>query len=109
MPRLGTPKTVSQGYHGSIAAMATRKLSISFEANLEAAIRASASHEDRSVSSWIAQAAMQRLRLLALGEAVTAWEDEHGVLTEAEIANADRVFERATRSQGRKSAASRVA
>ena len=89
--------------------MATRKLSISFEENLEAAIRASASHEERSVSSWIAEAALQRLRLLALGEAVTAWEGEHGALTEAEIANADRVFERAARRRSRKSAASRVA
>jgi hypothetical protein len=89
--------------------MATRKLSISFDQKLEAAIRSAAISEQRSVSSWIAEAALQRLRLIALGEAVSSWEAEHGALTEKEIGEADRIFERAANRRTRKSLNSQVA
>ena len=51
----------------------------------------------QSVSAWLGDAARDRLRLEALGEAVAAWEDEYGPLTEAEVAAAHRSLERPAR------------
>jgi hypothetical protein len=84
--------------------VSTTKLSISFDKDLETAIRNAAAAEQRSVSSWIAEAALQRLRLAALGQAVTDWEAVNGPLSEAEIAEADKVFAKATKPRNRKSA-----
>ncbi len=77
--------------------MGVEKMSVSFDLGLGQAIRTSAQHSAQSVSSWLAEAAADRLRREALGEAVDEWEGEFGVLTEAEIAAADRVLERASR------------
>jgi hypothetical protein len=38
---------------------------------------------------------MQRLRHLAISEVVRDWEHENGALTEEEIAEADRILDRA--------------
>lgn len=43
----------------------------------------------------MAEAARDRLRLEALAAAVSAWEQEFGPLTDAEVADAERVLERA--------------
>jgi hypothetical protein len=75
--------------------MATRKLSISFEEHLESAIRQAATAEGRSVSAWIAEAAKQRLRWSALGEAIAAFETEDGALTEDELSRAGDLLDRA--------------
>ena len=75
--------------------MGVEKMSVSFDLELGAAIRASASGNNQSVSAWLAEAARDRLRLEALGEAVTAWESRFGPLTEAELADADQVLDRA--------------
>jgi hypothetical protein len=75
----------------------TTKLSISFDKDLEEAIRNAAALEQRSVSSWIADAALQRLRLVALGNAVAEWEATNGPLTETEIEAADKAFVRAAK------------
>jgi hypothetical protein len=83
--------------------MTTTKLSISFDRELEEAIRLSALKEDRSLSSWIAEAATQRLRTLALADALQAWEQENGALTRDEIERANRVFDRAARKNARPS------
>ena len=50
-----------------------------------------------SVSAWLAEAARDRLRLEALGQAVATWEQELGPLTEAEIARADRLLQHETK------------
>lgn len=42
----------------------------------------------------------QRLRLEALGEVVTSWEEAHGRLTETEVAEAERTLERAAAARG---------
>jgi hypothetical protein len=39
------------------------------------------------------------LRLEALGEAIAAWETEHGALTDAEVADAGRALERAAEAR----------
>ena len=75
-------------------------MSVSFDLELGEAIRTSASSAKESVSAWLAQAARDRLRLEALGEAVAAWEAEHGRLTEAEVAEAERTLERGSGGRG---------
>jgi len=62
--------------------MGVEKMSVSFELELGEAIRNSAKSAGQSASAWLAQAARDRLRLDALGEAVGAWEQEHGHLTQ---------------------------
>lgn len=70
---------------------------MSFDLDLGSAVRASAASSGQSVSAWLAGAARDRLRLEALGEAVTAWEEAYGPLSEAELAEADQVLERGLR------------
>lgn len=75
--------------------MGVEKMSVSFDLELGEAIRASAAGAGLSVSAWLARAARDQLRLVALGEAVTAWGQVHGALTEAEVADAERALARA--------------
>ena len=75
--------------------MGVEKMSVSFELELGEAIRTSATAAGQSVSAWLADAARNRLRLEALEDAVGAWEQEHGRLTETEVARAESVLERA--------------
>jgi hypothetical protein len=77
--------------------MGVEKVSASFDLELGEAIRASASGAGQSVSAWLAEAARDRLRLEALASAVTAWEQEFGPLTAAEVGDAERVLERAAK------------
>jgi hypothetical protein len=77
--------------------MGVEKMSVSFDLELGAAIRASANDTHQSVSAWLAEAARDRLRLEALGQAVASWEQEFGPLTDAEIAEADRVLHHPTK------------
>jgi hypothetical protein len=73
------------------------KMSVSFDLELGAAIRASATAADQSVSTWLAEAARDRLRLEALGEAVAAWEQQYGALSEADVAEAAAALDRGTK------------
>jgi len=75
--------------------MGVEKMSVSFDLELGEAIRTSAGRGNQSVSAWLAEAARDRLRLEALGEAVTAWEERFGSLTDAEVAEADRLLNQA--------------
>ena len=72
--------------------MGVEKMSVSFDLELGEAIRTSAGGVGQSVSAWLAQAARDRLRLEALGEAMVAWEEEFGPLTDDEVAEADRLM-----------------
>jgi hypothetical protein len=73
--------------------MGVEKMSVSFDLELGEAIRAAATDGHQSVSAWLAEAARDRLRLEALGQAVSSWEQEFGSLTDAEIAEADRLLD----------------
>jgi len=73
--------------------MGVEKMSVSFDLELREAIRASAAGAGQSVSAWLARAARDRLRLEALRDAVTAWEQEYGPLTEAEVTSAEHALE----------------
>lgn len=75
--------------------MGVEKLSVSFDVELGEAVKRSAAGSDQSVSAWLAEAARDRLRLQALGDAVQAWEQQFGALTDAEVAEAGQVLERA--------------
>ena len=84
--------------------MATEKLSVSFDPDLAATIRAAAADEGVSVSQWLAGAAGAKARRRHLREALDAFAAEHGALTEDEI---ERIIAR-TRSEptgGRRGAA----
>jgi hypothetical protein len=73
--------------------MGVEKMSVSFDLELGEAIRSSAAGEGRSVSAWLAEAARDRLRLEALGDAVAGWEEQFGPLTDAEVTEAARLLD----------------
>jgi hypothetical protein len=66
------------------------KMSVSFEAELGDAVRSAAAQAGKPLSSWLAEAAASKLRAEALAEFLADWEAEHGALTVAEIARAER-------------------
>jgi hypothetical protein len=73
--------------------MGVEKMSVSFDLELGEAIRSSATSASQSVSAWLAEAARDRLRAEALGEALAAWEQQYGALTDAEVAEATKLLE----------------
>ena len=74
-------------YLGSnMMAMAAKKYSASMNDLLLADARADAEAEGLTLSSWLADAAADRLRLKALRRLVDEWEAEHGVISVAELA-----------------------
>jgi hypothetical protein len=69
--------------------MKVDKLSISFDPELGDAVRTAAAQTGKPLSAWLAEAAASKLRAEALARFLDDWEDEHGVLTAAEIARAE--------------------
>lgn len=65
-------------------------MSISFDPELGDAVRAAAAEVGKPLSSWLAEAAAAKLRAEALARFLDDWEADHGVLTAAEIARAER-------------------
>jgi hypothetical protein len=65
------------------------KMSISLDPELGAAVRAAAAATSKSVSAWLSEAAVRKLRAEALARFLGDWEAEHGALTAAEIAEAE--------------------
>jgi hypothetical protein len=73
----------------------SKKLAVSFEGALADQVQRAAEQETRgNVSAWLAEAARQKLRQQALGEAVAAYEAEHGAITADELAEVDRLWPR---------------
>lgn len=66
------------------------KMSVSFDPELGDAVRSAAAHAGKPLSSWLAEAAASKLRAETLAEFLATWEAEHGALTAAEIARAER-------------------
>lgn len=62
------------------------KRSVSFPPELAQAIDEAAAESGTTFSAWIADTASQRLRLEAGRRGVTAWERDHGPLSEQELA-----------------------
>ncbi len=65
-------------------------MSVSFDSDLGDAIRSAATGSGKTLSSWLAEAAASKLRAEALADFLDNWEAEHGALTAAEIAQAER-------------------
>lgn len=65
--------------------MAAEKLSVSFDADLAAEVRAAASADGVSVSTWLAGAAAAKARQRHLREGLDRFAAEHGTLTETDI------------------------
>jgi hypothetical protein len=85
--------------------MTAEKYSASMDDGLLSEARAAAEASGVTLSSWLADAVSDRLRLVALGALVSEWEAEHGAITTAEMDALDhkvaearrRASERATR------------
>jgi len=69
--------------------VSAEKYSASMDDNLLAAARRAAHAQGQTLSGWLADAAADRLRLKALRKLVDDWELEHGVITDAELADLD--------------------
>jgi hypothetical protein len=68
-----------------------KKFAVSFDAELAAEVADAAKAEtEGNVSAWLANAARAELRRKAMRDAVAAFEAEHGAITEAELAEAQR-------------------
>lgn len=70
--------------------MVAEKYSASMDDALIADVRADAQATGATLSSWLADAAADKLRLKALRQIVKDWESEHGAITDAELADLDR-------------------
>lgn len=68
--------------------MKVAKLSISFDPKLGNQVREAARKARAPVSSWLAQAAAAKLRADALGKFLDDWEEQHGKLSQEELAQA---------------------
>jgi hypothetical protein len=68
--------------------MKVAKLSVSFEGKLGTQVKDAARKARAPVSSWLAQAAVAKLRADQLGDFLDDWEEKHGKLTEQELAQA---------------------
>ncbi len=82
--------------------MGVEKMSVSFELELGIAIRGSADRAGQSVSAWLAESAVLRLRQERLGDAITAWERRYGKLTDQEKRAADQALDRAAKRRSSK-------
>src|SRR5438874_1280654 len=75
------------------ASGAANKFAISFNPALASDVRRAAKRGTRgNVSAWLAEAARQQLRHEALEEAITTYEAKHGVITDEELAEVDRLW-----------------
>lgn len=66
--------------------MAVKRFSISFDAELAGVVQRRAGESGEAVSAWLAEAARRRVRQDALMGTIQDFEDEHGVITEKELA-----------------------
>jgi hypothetical protein len=70
------------------------KRSVSLPPEVAAAVDAAASAEGTTMSAWLADAALRRLRVDRGLRAMAEWEAEHGAFTAEELAEADEVVAR---------------
>jgi hypothetical protein len=79
--------------------MSVRKISVALEESTAQAAAKAAALRGVSLSSWLNQAAERALRVEEGLRAVQAWEAEHGALTSAELAAADRFLAKKQRKR----------
>jgi hypothetical protein len=61
------------------------RFSVTMPPDLGAGVRRAAARQGTSVSTWLSEAAADRLRNELLGVALDEWEAEDGAFTEAEL------------------------
>lgn len=69
------------------------RLPVTMPPAIGAAVREAAARERKSVSTWLVDAAGQRLRNELLGAALDQWEAEEGPFTEHELNDAVRALD----------------
>ena len=77
--------------------MTVARLAISFDAELARQVRRAAGKAP--VSTWLAEAARQKLRSERLSGVVRDWEEVHGEITEAELRVVEGKQQRARRGK----------
>ena len=80
--------------------MAVTKISIALDPEVAAAASEAARGHDQSLSAWLNEAARGRLALERGRAAVSAWQAEHGELSDEERAAADATLDRLLRRPG---------
>lgn len=65
--------------------MTVRKVTISLDPELYAAVKADAERKGTSVSSWMSEAAAEKLRQEAWDEYMASYEAEHGEISQADV------------------------
>jgi metal-responsive CopG/Arc/MetJ family transcriptional regulator len=65
--------------------MSVRKVAISLDPELYAAVKADAERKGTSVSSWMSDAAAEKLRQQAWDEYMASYEAEFGEITQADV------------------------
>jgi len=83
-------------YRGCMAVR--KKRSISLPPDLDEQIAAAAEQAGMTYSAWLAATARKEFTLRAGLAAVTAWEEDHGVFTPAELADAGTWADQALRT-----------
>ena len=68
--------------------MPVERLTVSFDAELAAAVREAATEDALNMSAWLADAARRRLATRVLGDVIAEWEALHGEFTPAELEQA---------------------
>ena len=68
--------------------MAVDKMSVSLAPSLSSAVRDAAEESGETLSGWLANAALAKLRSGALDEFLAAWESENGAITDEELSDA---------------------
>ncbi|HEX9504776.1 MAG TPA: hypothetical protein VGA62_02100 [Acidimicrobiia bacterium] len=74
--------------------MTVRKLSVALDRSVADAAAVAAEREGLSLSAWLSRAAERALVVERGLEAIRAWERDNGSLTDAELADADKVLDR---------------
>lgn len=79
-----------------VAPAGAKKLAISLDPRLAGEVqRAARERAGGNVSAWLSEAAQAHLRRQAMEAALSAHEAEHGAISEAELAAAERKWRRA--------------
>ena len=68
--------------------MTVDKMSVSLAPSLSSAVRDAAEQSGETLSGWLADAALTKLRAGALDEFLAAWESENGAITDEELSDA---------------------
>ncbi len=84
--------------------MAVKKISVALEPEVAEAAASAAEAHGQSLSSWLNEAARNQLRIEQGLDAVSAWQDERGTLTDDERASAEALLDELLGRSTRRSA-----